>query len=108
MVWVDGLNTILTNPRRRAKFQFSSCARPPQCYFCMLIAIHCAHVQISSAQSQLGGLVGQSSGYMESLPAAVRKRIRALKKLQVSLGDELIDKQQAEFSLSPLGKAQSH
>ena len=37
------------------------------------------------SQSQLGDLVGQSSGYMESLPAEVRRRIRALKKLQVFL-----------------------
>jgi len=34
-------------------------------------------------QAQLGGLEGLSSGLMESLPASVKRRVKALKKMQV-------------------------
>lgn len=38
----------------------------------------------AALQSQLGGLVGQSSGYIESLPKCVHRRINALERLQVA------------------------
>ncbi|WVR07412.1 hypothetical protein IAU60_004453 [Kwoniella sp. DSM 27419] len=38
---------------------------------------------LALAQSKLGDLVGQSSGYIESLPPAVRRRIDGLKGVQV-------------------------
>lgn len=34
-------------------------------------------------QSKLGGLVGRDSGYLESLPAPVKKRVQGLKGIQV-------------------------
>jgi len=37
---------------------------------------------ISMMQAKLGGLVGRSSGYVESLPAPVRKRVAGLKGIQ--------------------------
>lgn len=37
---------------------------------------------MSMLQGRLGALIGQSSGYIESLPEPVQKRIRALKNLQ--------------------------
>ena len=40
---------------------------------------------LASIQDKLGGLVGQDSGYLSSLPQAVRDRIYALKKLQRDL-----------------------
>jgi len=38
---------------------------------------------LAAMQNGLGKLVGQSSGYVASLPAPVRRRIKALKKLQM-------------------------
>jgi len=38
---------------------------------------------MAAMQSQLGRMVGQPSGYVQSLPAPVRRRIKALKKLQL-------------------------
>jgi len=38
---------------------------------------------LAAMQNGLGKLVGQSSGYVASLPAVVRRRIKALKKLQM-------------------------
>jgi nucleosome assembly protein 1-like 1 len=37
---------------------------------------------VSMMQAKLGGLVGRSSGYIESLPAPVRKRVAGLKGIQ--------------------------
>lgn len=37
---------------------------------------------MNAVQNDLNGLVGKSSGYIESLPSEVKRRIRALKKLQ--------------------------
>jgi len=37
---------------------------------------------LRTIQSQLGGLVGKDSGYLQSLPQSVRDKVRALKKLQ--------------------------
>jgi len=37
---------------------------------------------VSMMQSRLGGLIGKSSGYVESLPAPVRKRVAGLKGIQ--------------------------
>jgi len=36
-------------------------------------------------QGQLGTLVGKSSGYIESLPKQVRRRITALENIQVTI-----------------------
>lgn len=38
---------------------------------------------LAALQSKLGVMVGSSSGYIESLPACVKRRIKALKKLHV-------------------------
>merc|ERR1719153_1823366 len=38
---------------------------------------------MAALQNKLGTMVGQSSGYVASLPAPVRRRIKALKKLQL-------------------------
>merc|ERR1719300_582801 len=38
---------------------------------------------LAAMQNGLGKLIGQSSGYVASLPAPVRRRIKALKKLQM-------------------------
>jgi len=38
---------------------------------------------LAAMQKQLGGMVGMASGYVQSLPAPVRRRIKALKKLQM-------------------------
>jgi len=38
---------------------------------------------MAALQGKLGAMVGQSSGYVASLPAPVRRRIKALKKLQL-------------------------
>jgi len=38
---------------------------------------------LSALQGKLGSIVGQSSGYIQSLPAPVKKRIKALKKIQL-------------------------
>ncbi|KAH7976971.1 hypothetical protein HPB52_022436 [Rhipicephalus sanguineus] len=38
---------------------------------------------LAALQSKLGVRVGSSSGYIESLPACVKRRIKALKKLHV-------------------------
>merc|ERR1719234_1223783 len=38
---------------------------------------------MAALQGKLGAMVGQSSGYVASLPAVVRRRIKALKKLQM-------------------------
>jgi len=38
---------------------------------------------LASLQSKLNSMVGQSSGYVASLPSPVRRRIKALKKLQL-------------------------
>ena len=51
---------------------------------------------VSMIQGRLGSLVGQSSGYIESLPAEVRKRILGLKSLQ-SRHSEIEIQLQTEF-----------
>ncbi|XP_064480227.1 nucleosome assembly protein 1-like 1-B isoform X2 [Ornithodoros turicata] len=38
---------------------------------------------LAALQSKLGSMVGNPSGYIDSLPACVKRRIKALKKLQV-------------------------
>jgi len=38
---------------------------------------------LAALQAQLGGLEGLSSGLMESLPASVKRRVKALKKMQL-------------------------
>ena len=38
---------------------------------------------LAALQAQMGGMEGQSSGYMESLPEIIKRRIRALKNIQV-------------------------
>jgi len=38
---------------------------------------------LSALQGRLGSIVGQSSGYIQSLPAPVKRRIKALKKIQL-------------------------
>lgn len=38
---------------------------------------------VAALQGKLGSIVGQSSGYIQSLPAPVKKRIKALKKIQL-------------------------
>jgi len=39
---------------------------------------------MAALQGKLGSIVGQSSGYIQSLPAPVKKRIKALKKIQLT------------------------
>jgi len=46
---------------------------------------------LNAIQSRLGELVGKSSGYLESLPKSVQKRVKALQKLETQYGD--IEKQ---------------
>merc|ERR1711872_703054 len=38
---------------------------------------------MAALQGKLGSMVGQASGYIQSLPAPVKKRIKALKKIQL-------------------------
>lgn len=38
---------------------------------------------LNALQSRLGALVGRPSGYLDSLPADVKRRLNALKNLQV-------------------------
>jgi len=38
---------------------------------------------LAALQGKLGSMVGQTSGYIQSLPAPVKKRIKALKKIQL-------------------------
>ncbi|ODN92780.1 nucleosome assembly protein 1-like 1 [Cryptococcus wingfieldii CBS 7118] len=52
---------------------------------------------LAFAQSKLDGLVGKSSGYIESLPASVRRRIDGLKGVQVEYS-----KIESEFQLAIL------
>merc|ERR1712142_259838 len=37
---------------------------------------------MAALQGKLGSMVGQASGYIQSLPAPVKKRLKALKKIQ--------------------------
>ncbi|SCU87717.1 LADA_0E05732g1_1 [Lachancea dasiensis] len=54
---------------------------------------------LASIQDKLGNLVGQDSGYISSLPLAVRERIYALKKLQQDLFELEKDFQLEMFAL---------
>jgi len=47
---------------------------------------------VAALQNKLGNMVGQNSGYIQSLPAPVKKRIKALKKIQLEA-----TKQEAKF-----------
>ena len=61
-------------------------------------------------QSKLGSLVGRSSGYIESLPASVRRRVAGLKgvqkehgKLEVKFQEEVLELEKKYFAqFSPL------
>ena len=53
------------------------------CFMCPLNPIFQNPAVLAAMQNGLGKLVGQSSGYVASLPAPVRRRIKALKKLQM-------------------------
>lgn len=39
---------------------------------------------MAALQAQLGDMIGSSSGYIEALPRAVQRRVRALKQLQAA------------------------
>ncbi|KAL8972584.1 MAG: hypothetical protein Q9183_000477 [Haloplaca sp. 2 TL-2023] len=65
---------------------------------------------VSMMQSKLGSLVGRSSGYIESLPASVRRRVAGLKgvqkehgKLEVKFQEEVLELEKKYFAkFSPL------
>lgn len=67
---------------------------------------------VSMIQNKLSGLVGQSSGYIESLPAPVRRRITGLKgvqkehsKLEAQFQEEVLELEKKFFAkFSPLYK----
>lgn len=70
---------------------------------------------VSMIQSKLSGLVGQSSGYIESLPAPVRRRISGLKgvqkehsKLEAQFQEEVLQLEKKYFAkFSPLYQKRS-
>ncbi|KAL8874536.1 MAG: hypothetical protein Q9174_000123 [Haloplaca sp. 1 TL-2023] len=65
---------------------------------------------VSMMQNKLGSLVGRSSGYIESLPASVRRRVAGLKgvqkehgKLEVKFQEEVLELEKKYFAkFSPL------
>lgn len=61
---------------------------------------------LAAMQSKLQGMVGTLSGYYDTLPASVKRRVKALKKLQIEHlkidGDFYREVHELEVSLLPL------